>query len=199
MQQIISVKSPCWEPSYVQETHFIWSSRELSKYQSTDFSVWCSWVTWYWVGVSLSLSSLLSNSLLGLMDFRMSGILKFEIDSTQQLSILIKTLHTCDYLGAAFSVCLWWLDCDVIRLLIGLSGSIKLSDWSDLMSIEMSLCNEWMFSKSLWPSKCHNKPMNLLNFTLRLFHWECLNSIQITLKFKARSMNKFKTNPSESE
>ena len=136
----------------------------------------------------------------GLPDVRHSEIWNCQSICTQQLSILIKTLHTCDCLiGAAFSVFLWWLDCDVIRLLIGLSGSIKLSDWSDLMSIEMSLCNEWMFSKSLWPSKCHNKPMNLLNFTLRLFHWECLNSIQITLKFKARSMNKFKTNPSESE
>ena len=38
------------------------------------FSVWCSWVTWYWVGVSLSLSSLLSNSFLGEMDFLMSGM-----------------------------------------------------------------------------------------------------------------------------
>ena len=50
----------------------------ISNITAFYLSVWCSWVTWYWVAVSLSRSSDLSNSFLGLMDFLMSGMTRRE-------------------------------------------------------------------------------------------------------------------------
>ena len=141
--------------------------------------MWCSWVTWYWVGVSLSLSSLLSNSLLGLMDFRMSGILELEIDSQFVILGTFNLDQDVTYLWL-FRSCLF---CILVMTRLWCNQA---SDWSLRLNqalrlvrsdINRTLCNEWMFSKSLWPSKCHNKPMNLLDFTLRLFHWERLNSL----------------------
>ena len=59
----------------VQVTELPEEEEERAPDWQTDLSVWCSWVTWYWVVVSRDRSSVLSNSLTGESAFLRPGML----------------------------------------------------------------------------------------------------------------------------
>ena len=67
-------------------------------------SVWCSCVTWYWVGVSRSRNSFLSNSLFGLIEVLMSGM----SESKQTNTIREPSLNQIRNTYAGWEVIIIW-------------------------------------------------------------------------------------------